>query len=191
MKFPTEARKNGNTGTVLVQLELDSKGKISKTEIVKGVSKEIDEEVNRVVNTSSPSWNVPSNGNSFKTILPITFRLGDVNSESRSRAGMKNEIVVVGYGNTGKANAQKVINDFEYDKMRSTTFAKLSTVPTNKKFNPIYVLDGKIRDMEYLNKLEVSSIKKMNIVKSPSYDELIKFGEDSKKGIVYIETKEK
>ncbi|MCH7415580.1 TonB family protein [Belliella sp. R4-6] len=191
IKFPTEARKNGNTGTVLVQLELDSKGKISKTEIVKGVSKEIDEEVNRVVNTSSPSWNVPSNGNSFKTILPITFRLGDVNSESRSRAGMKNEIVVVGYGNTGKANAQKVINDFEYDKMRSTTFAKLSTVPTNKKFNPIYVLDGKIRDMEYLNKLEVSSIKKMNIVKSPSYDELIKFGEDSKKGIVYIETKEK
>ncbi|MCH7398077.1 TonB family protein [Belliella sp. DSM 107340] len=191
IKFPLEARKNENTGTVLVQLELDSKGKISNTEIIQGVSKEIDEEVNRVVNTSAPSWNVPLNGNSFKTILPITFRLGDVNSESRSREGMKNEIVVVGYGSSTSLQSKKVINDFENNQVNSTIFGKFDSSSKSKTFDPIYVLDGKIRDRDSMNKIEPTNIKNLNIVRNPSIDELGKFGEESKKGIIYVETKNK
>ena len=191
IKFPTEARKNGETGTVLVQLELNSQGKITSTEIVKGVSKEIDEEVGRVVNTSSPAWNVPKTGNTFKTILPVTFRLGDVPSESPSSAGMKNEVVIVGYGSSTSVKAKKVFNDFEKNKMSTSTDGKLNSFPASKNHDPIYVLDGKVRDLEYLNKIDPSNIKNMSVVKNPSIDELGKFGEKSKKGIIYVETKDK
>ncbi|MFD2035954.1 TonB family protein [Belliella marina] len=186
IKYPTEARRSGETGTVLVQLDFDSKGKIESSKIVKGISKEIDEEVDRVVNTSAPSWKVSGNGDQFKAVLPITFRLGGVSSgESKPSAGMKNEIVVVGYGSTSKSS--KVID--EYKEQQFNTYADKFSTPleSSVKAKPMVVVDGTIKEFGELNDIKPSEIKNMEVVKKPSSEDLSKYGEGAKNGIIFVQ----
>ena len=53
--YPKAARKSNVSGTVYVQFIIDRTGKVAHVQVVKGVSKELDEEAVRVVQ-AMPAW---------------------------------------------------------------------------------------------------------------------------------------
>ena len=77
IKYPDTAKKSGIQGTVFVQFVVEKTGIISKIKILRGISKECDEEAIRLVN-SMPSW-IPGrqNGQAVPVMfqIPVKFQL--------------------------------------------------------------------------------------------------------------------
>jgi TonB family protein len=78
LRYPEQARKLGIEGTVFLVFEIDRQGKISNTEILRGIGGGCDEEAMRVIQ-QSPDW-LPGLQNGKKVNvrmrLPIRFKLG-------------------------------------------------------------------------------------------------------------------
>ena len=77
VKYPESAIENGTQGTVVVEFIVETDGKVSNVEIVKGLSEDIDREVLKVV-SASPKWKAARLGNVKKRVkltLPVEFRL--------------------------------------------------------------------------------------------------------------------
>ncbi|MCD4833982.1 MAG: M56 family metallopeptidase [Bacteroidales bacterium] len=55
LKYPVIAQKNGISGRVFVQFDINSKGEVANAIVVRGADPELDKEALRVVN-SSPKW---------------------------------------------------------------------------------------------------------------------------------------
>jgi protein TonB len=77
MKYPEKARKENAQGTVFVEFIVEKNGTVSEAAVLKGVSKECDEEALRVVKILSP-WNPGKQSGKavrVKFVLPIKFKL--------------------------------------------------------------------------------------------------------------------
>jgi protein TonB len=77
IRYPFIAQQTGTEGKVFVQFVIDADGKVSDVVIIKGLSKECDEEAVRVVK-SMPAWK-PGKQNGMavpvKFVFPIMFRM--------------------------------------------------------------------------------------------------------------------
>ncbi|MEO9802407.1 MAG: TonB family protein [Reichenbachiella sp.] len=77
IRYPREATENRVEGRVYVQFVVNSQGKISDVEAVKGIGAGCDEEAARIVN-EAPDWNPGKQRGkpvSVRMVLPITFKL--------------------------------------------------------------------------------------------------------------------
>ena len=78
MKYPATARRMGIEGSVFVSFVVDTEGKISEVQTVKGISADCDKEAIRVIQMM-PRWKPgKQNGRPVKVrfVLPIKFQLG-------------------------------------------------------------------------------------------------------------------
>lgn len=78
LKYPAVARRMGTEGLVYVSFIIDMEGHISEVKVIKGISKECDEEAVRVV-SKMPSWIAGRQGNApviVRMVMPIKFQLG-------------------------------------------------------------------------------------------------------------------
>lgn len=78
IKYPASAREKGIQGMVVVAFVVDSEGKITGAEILKGIGGGCDEEALRVIN-ASPDWEPGQQGGKDVNVrmrLPIQFQLG-------------------------------------------------------------------------------------------------------------------
>jgi TonB family protein len=79
LRYPPDARKNGNEGTVYVSFVVDLDGTITNISLQRSISPELNAEAIRVV-SKMPNW-LPGNLDGkylrFRYTLPITFRLPD------------------------------------------------------------------------------------------------------------------
>jgi len=78
MKYPATARRMGIEGSVFVSFVVDTEGKISEVQTVKGISADCDKEAIRVIQMM-PRWKAgKQNGRPVKVrfVLPIKFQLG-------------------------------------------------------------------------------------------------------------------
>lgn len=77
LKYPRRAAVNETQGNVFVSFVIDTDGKVIATEIIKGISRECDEEAKRVI-LAMPDWE-PGMQNKMpvmvKMVLPIKFKL--------------------------------------------------------------------------------------------------------------------
>ncbi|MES2730743.1 MAG: TonB family protein [Bacteroidota bacterium] len=77
MKYPAIAQRMGVEGTVFVNFIVSKEGKIDEVNIVKGISKECDEEASRVIK-AMPDWKPgKQNGRSVavRYTLPVRFKM--------------------------------------------------------------------------------------------------------------------
>ena len=77
LKYPVEMQKMGIQGKVIVRFVVSKEGNVTKTEVIRGVSNELDQEALRVVR-SLPKWKpgIQDGVNvSVYYTLPITFKL--------------------------------------------------------------------------------------------------------------------
>ena len=78
LKYPTQARRMGIEGTVIVVFVINTDGTVQDVEVLRGIGGGCDEEAVKVVN-SSPTWNPGmQKGKAVRTRmrLPIRFKLG-------------------------------------------------------------------------------------------------------------------
>lgn len=78
LKYPQDAKETGIEGKVFVQFVVDSDGKLTNVQAVKGIGGGCDEEAVRVIKESLP-WNPGLQQGEkvgVRMILPITFKLG-------------------------------------------------------------------------------------------------------------------
>jgi len=77
IKYPQEARSNGETGRVMVQMVVEKDGSLSHIVVVRSVSYSLDAEAIRVI-TASPKWKPGiQNGHPVRVqyVVPINFNL--------------------------------------------------------------------------------------------------------------------
>ena len=78
VKYPNQAKENGEEGKVFVQFVVKADGSVSDFIVIRGVSKSLDEESIRVAKMTSGMWNPGTKGgiaiNAIMT-LPIYFKL--------------------------------------------------------------------------------------------------------------------
>ena len=73
ISYPAEARKNHSQGKVFVSMIVEKDGSISNVKVVRGVTKELDEEAIRVIK-GSPKWNPGTqNGEPVRVRYTIPF----------------------------------------------------------------------------------------------------------------------
>lgn len=79
LRYPPEAMKAGITGLVIAQFVVNKKGKIQDIGVIKSVSRELDEEVIRIVKSMPDFTPAQQNGQpvSFRYTLPIRFNLAN------------------------------------------------------------------------------------------------------------------
>ncbi|MCH7400221.1 TonB family protein [Belliella kenyensis] len=99
LKYPTKARENNEMGTVISKLVLNEKGKIIKTSIVQGLSKEINEEVLKAL-ANAPEWKIQKPLKNQEVLFPVSFRIHDGTKYERSN--LPNEIKVTAYPSSSK-----------------------------------------------------------------------------------------
>lgn len=77
VRYPQQAKENGEEGTVLIRVLIDEKGKPKNTEIYRGVSPSLDSEALRVVNMVKEWEPAIRDGEPVEMhiVLPITFKL--------------------------------------------------------------------------------------------------------------------
>ncbi len=175
IKFPVEARRNNDTGSVIAKLTLDKDGKIIKSAIAKGISKELNEEVLRALE-KAPNWSVPIAGE-YEVLFPVTFRIDNVKTPSTHN--LPHEVVVVGYSGTSSKD-----KTFEYP--TELTKAKLMSQASDK---PILVINGEITNDLSINEIDLKEVYKF-VVGKPSPEEIFKSGRNADR-IIYIHTKDK
>jgi len=77
LKYPAVARRMGIEGSVFVSFVIDTQGNVTETKVIKGISKECDEEAVRVI-SKMPAWIAGRQGNMpvmVRMVLPIKFQL--------------------------------------------------------------------------------------------------------------------
>lgn len=76
-KYPEEAKENNEAGKVLVNFNVNKKGKIEDVRVLLGVSRLLDEEAVRVV-SSAPNWKPATINGTPVTVnytMPVVFKL--------------------------------------------------------------------------------------------------------------------
>jgi protein TonB len=77
IKYPKIAKEKGIEGRVYVQFVIDTKGRVTKVKVVKGVDPHLNKEAIRVVKTM-PNW-IPGEYGGKKVpvsfIVPVSFKL--------------------------------------------------------------------------------------------------------------------
>ena len=78
IKYPKASKEQGITGTVFVKAIINAKGKVIKTEIDKGVDKDLDLAATKAVERTKFIPGVKDGKNvKSEVIIPIKFRLDD------------------------------------------------------------------------------------------------------------------
>jgi TonB family protein len=159
MRYPVEARRAGVEGKVFVQFVIDEQGNLTSSEVVKGVSPEIDAEALRVVKLSGKWTPGEQRGRKVKQriVLPIVFSLGTGNPAVISVDGSQN--------------------------MASSPQMSYG-IP--EEFNGLILIDGKEATAEELKALPANSIKRLNVLKLP--EKVSPYGEKGKNGVLEVFT---
>jgi protein TonB len=79
LKYPAFARRTGVQGTVYVSFVINAEGNVVMVEILKGISKECDQEAKRVI-SQMPVWIAGMQNQmpmSVRMTLPIRFKLAE------------------------------------------------------------------------------------------------------------------
>jgi TonB family protein len=84
VKYPTEAQKNGESGTVYVSMVINQDGRISDAKVLRGVSQSLDAEALRVINLMPPWTPGKQNGRAVKVRFNIPVKFADGESDSQS-----------------------------------------------------------------------------------------------------------
>jgi TonB family protein len=108
IKYPTQAVKNGENGTVYVSMIINQDGRVSDAKVLKGVSPSLDAEAVRVISIM-PSWKPGTqNGRAVKVRfnIPIKFHAGETQ-------GKYTEVQSPTLGAIQPANYQMKIIGFE------------------------------------------------------------------------------
>jgi len=105
LRYPSEAKKAGIEGRVIIRFVVSKNGDITNVEVLRGLDPSCDQEAVRVAKLM-PKWTPgKQNGKNVNVYftIPIVFRLADskVKIESKDSKGL-DEVVVVGYGATDK-----------------------------------------------------------------------------------------
>jgi len=77
IKYPEEAKKENIQGRVFVEFVIDKTGQVTKSQIIRGLNKLLDQEALRVVK-SMPKWKAGEQSGEkvdVRWILPIVFKL--------------------------------------------------------------------------------------------------------------------
>jgi protein TonB len=77
IRYPAIARRLGTQGSVFVSFVINTDGSIIQAKVIKGISKECDEEALRVI-SMMPAWRAGRQGNvpvMVRMVLPIKFQL--------------------------------------------------------------------------------------------------------------------
>lgn len=98
VKYPAKAQESNTQGKVIVRFVVNTQGNVENIQIEKGVSKELDAEVTRVVSTMSKWTPGKENGKdvAMNVTLPFIFKLKGSNQQSTEPIE-DNAIIVVGY----------------------------------------------------------------------------------------------
>jgi TonB family protein len=177
LKFPSEARNNGVFGTVFTKIHLDEYGKINSYAITKGVSPELDDEVLRVL-AKAPNWIVDGKESTYMVNFPVTFRIAGGQNTMGQILGIKNEIVVTGYGAQDSSPFSK-IKMYETEKIQSS--------------DPLFVING-VAFPELGRKLDdvikPEQIKSVEVLRGDDANRLLHlYGSRVENGIIMITTK--
>lgn len=80
LRYPSDARRRGTQGKVLVQMTVNNQGEVEDIEVVEGVGDGLDEEAVRVMKLIDieilPALDVNGDPTDSELVLPITFKLG-------------------------------------------------------------------------------------------------------------------
>jgi len=172
IKYPVEAQKNNERGKVFVRFIVNEAGKVVKPEIMKSVSKSLDQEALRVVK-AMPDW-TPGESKGKKVsvyyTVPIDFKIDD-GTQTNS---------------TPTPNAVTVTT---YKDVPSTTVK-----PIDSKNLPLIVLDGAKMASDFdVNSIKPETIESVDVLKAVSEKrraELVEqYGKEAENGVVLIKTK--
>jgi TonB family protein len=88
-KYPSEARKKGQEGTVYVNLTIDANGAVAEKTILKGLNESLNQAALSAFD-NMPTWKpgkIAGKNTSVKMVFPITFRLDGITFTSPSQPG--------------------------------------------------------------------------------------------------------
>ncbi|GAB2694877.1 M56 family metallopeptidase [Mucilaginibacter koreensis] len=182
--YPAKARETGIQGRVIVTFIVEKDGSLSDVKAVRGPGYGLDEEAVRAVSNSSKWAAGRQNGRPVRTqyTVPIQFSLPDAKhppEESGKPAINKNinEVVVVGYGTSAKANSTGSGN-------QNGGRVNLSLEGPNQ---PLYIVDGK--EVNRINNLSSDDIQTIEVLKDKTA--VAKYGEKAANGAVIVTMKKK
>lgn len=173
IKFPVEARETKSSGTVITALKLNSDGFIKGFDVVESPSEDLKDEVIRVLEKNKHSWIVSGDKEEYLAALPITFILHGEEPSSNRYQGMKNEVVVTGYGPQEKKSPFTVKMLSQSDK------------------EPLYILDGEvITNEKSIKDLDPNQIQHLEVLKGEkALEKTLKFDVTQNSAVIVITTK--
>ncbi|MFD0765831.1 TonB family protein [Mucilaginibacter lutimaris] len=173
VKYPKAAREANIQGRVIVSFVVEEDGRLTGVRVVKGVSRDIDEEALRVMN-SSPKW-IPGkdNGTPVKVAysVPLSFALAADNDKKGKTTGYM------------PAQGPEI---FLRDTDKTSPLIKIRN---GYGTTPLYVLNGTIIKQSEMKYLNAGSIESITVLKDKSATAL--YGSGGENGVVLITTKKK
>ncbi|MDD2799053.1 MAG: TonB family protein [Bacteroidales bacterium] len=167
IRYPKDAQEQGIQGRVIVRFIVNKMGEVENTEVLRGVTKSLDDEAIRVVSAMqkwTPGKQKGVNVAVYYT-LPIDFRLAD----NQAKKGDK-ELQVYGYG-------------------KNSNIKKDDVKPPTLSPDAIFFVDGIETSSDAVKKIDPNTIEKMEVLKEKTA--IARYGEKGKNGVVLITMKKK
>lgn len=186
IKYPESAAKHKIEGSVMVQFVVAKDGSVRDVKVLRGVNAELDAEAIRVVE-SMPKWNPGMQRGkavNVKYVLPVFFRLRDVQSQSASTTSVSTDVTKTKEGLSVSDNEVTVIklNDGGFSQTEKSQTTSVSLLN-----QPLVYIDGVKASTEDLKSLSAEKIKSVEVLKDKSA--LEKYGDEGKNGVILVTTK--
>jgi len=188
IKYPAAAQKDGVGGRVFVRFIVDQDGKISNTEVLKGVRPDLDAEALRVV-SQMPNWKPGRQGGKVVAVqynLPIQFSLNAPSDEKQASNAKPSLYIVDGQVQAAdfQPNSLNPDNLVAVDVLKGasaiatygeqardgvvviTTKGGTSQTETPGMDQAAYFLNDKPSTKAELDKLPANSLKSVNVIKN-------------------------
>ncbi len=172
VQYPKESHENGEQGRVIVQFVVEKDGTVTNPKVLKSVTPALDAEALRVVKLM-PKWKPGMNKGkavAVKFSVPISFRLD---------------------GGSLKPAEGKSVSESSADEKPDFDIKKVSYLEVdapNPAKKPLVIVDGKRVGNEIPSTIPANMISEVQILKGG--EDLAKFGEAGKNGVVLITTRE-
>ncbi|SER11928.1 M56 family metallopeptidase [Pedobacter rhizosphaerae] len=164
IRYPKKAKEDNVQGKVFLSFVVEKDGKLSDIRIIRGLSKELDEEAIRVLE-SSPNWNpgiVKGEPIRSRYNINVNFALNNLDKPTEAEPKNKSQNL------TGQMGSIKIRGN-------------------NETFKGLYVLDGEIVDNDILKTLDANAIESISVLKDQSAISL--YGQKGKDGVIIVTTK--
>lgn len=190
IKYPPDAKEQNIQGKVFVGFVINKEGKARNFRIIESVFPSLDLEAVRVLGLLkdfTPGYRdgkpvdveyvvpinfVLKNNGTLPVSKPQAFTAAD-SALHKDNTVISKEIVVIGYANG----------------IRSQTPLRIFNASEKPGGDPLFVIDGKPSSREEMERLDVTSIESVSVLKGERV--IDKYGEGAKYGVVIIKLKEK